>query len=287
MLLSSIQKLSAYTGLPIAAGAGSGNDWMRNRSKLLTWQMSVSQLLESYCQRKFIITSRTESFDTSPRQVVYVPQGLPIISITSVKADSLGRYDSTSDYTLDSQDYRIGIDGMSLVLNVPVYPARGGLQVVSLGGLAYDAVRSTFVTTFSGTPLVGWYCINAAQTAVGIVRVATEGAFEVENFYGIFSIGDVLSFATLEASLYDANKLQSPTATITAITRQSLAEAYPDLERACEIEVRFMSQHQKDFENVASRDGETMRRQSTVFQKDYVFQPETMAILGRYRRITF
>lgn len=287
MLLSSISKLANYVGKSIDPSKP-GNDSLRTRQKLLSWQASISELIEIHCDRKFQIDTYTQTFNTIPRQVEFILPGVPIASITSVKADSMGRYDGTSDYTLGAADYRIGVDSMSLVLNVPAYPAKGGLQVVYIGGLAYHGVRSVFAyTADTGTPAAGQYAINDSQSAVGIVRAYTAGSITIENLYGIFAEDDVLAFATTEDALYSTSGTGrlSTAGTITAITQQSLAESHPALERACEIETRYMAQHQLDFENVSTMNDQTTRRQSTVFQTQYVFQTETLAILGRYRRI--
>lgn len=282
-MLSSLLKLSRYTGLNIDTAQNRDE----NRSRLLSWQASVSSLVESFCNRKFIIESRTEVFDTEPGQRSYIPLGLPILSITSVKSDFEGRFDGTSDYTLSSSDYRIGPSNMSLVLNWPAIVAIGGLQVVSTGGLAYHPVRSVFACTISGSPQTGWLCVNDTKSAVGIVRAASSGSLTIENFYGVFSLGDVLAFSTTEDGLFktDGSGLLTPSATITEITQQSLAESNPDLERAVEIEVRYMAQHQNDFENISTMDGQTTRRGETILQSAYVFQRETLAILNRYRRL--
>ena len=280
-VLSSIAKLSRYTGLNYE----SGNDRLTNRQKLLGWQASASRIVETYCHRSFIIEARTELFDVTPQQRAFRPMGVPLVSVSTVKADTLGRYDGTSDYTIDSDNYRIGTDSMSLVLNYLVTPGLGALQIVSTGGLAYHPVRSVFAGTISGVTN-GWYATNATGTAVGIVRANSATSITIENLYGVFDEDDTLSFATKEESLFDTNSLQaSASATLTAITQQSLSEAYPDLERAVEIEVRYMAQHQRDFENVSTMNDQTHRRQNTVFQREYTFQPETLAILGRYRRI--
>lgn len=280
-MLSSLAKLSRYTGLDYE----NGNEKLKNRQKLLNWQASVSRMVETYCHRSFLIESRTEKFDITPLQRSIYPMGVPIVSITSAKVDTLGRYDGTSDYTLDSEDYRLGVDSMSLVLDVPILPALGGLQVVYTGGLSYHAVRSVFAGTISGVTN-GWWCTNDIGTAVGIVRANSDSSITIENVYGKFGDTDTLYFATKEESLFDSNSRQaSASAVLTSCTQRSLAEAYPDLERAVEIEVRYMAQHQRDFENVSSLNDQTQRRQHTVFQREYVFQPETLAILGRYRRI--
>jgi hypothetical protein len=280
-MLSSIHKLSRYTGLQFEAGT----DKLVNRQKLLGWQASVSKLIESYSHRRFIIESRTEKFDTTPGQRSFPILGVPLVSITSVKADTMGRYDGTSDYTLDSADYRIGTDSMSVVLNTSPTPALGGLQIVSTGGLAYHATRSVFAGTISGVSN-GWYCTNETGTAVGIVRANSASSITIENLYGAFGGTDTLYFATKEESLFESTSRQaSASAVLTSITQQSLSESCPDLERAVEIEVRYMAQHQRDFENVSSMNDQTQRRQNSVYQKEYVFQQETLAILGRYRRI--
>lgn len=287
MLLSSINKLANYTGKSVDPSKP-GNDALKNRQRLLSWQASVSRLIETYCNRKFIIATYVEKFDAHPREFQYIPQAIPVVSITTVQADVLGRFDGTSDYSLNAADYRLGVDSMSLVLNWPAWPAIGGIQVTYIGGLAYHPVRSVFAyTATTGVPVAGNYVINDTQSAVGIVRVYTAGVVTIENLYGIFAISDVLSFATSEDALYStAGSGQLTTVgSITAITQQSLAEAYPDLERACEIETRYMVQHQMDFENTSTMNDQTSRRQTTVFQSQYVFQPETLAILSRYRRI--
>lgn len=281
MLISSLYKLSRYTGLSYE----SGSEKLTNRQKLLSWQAAVSNLAETYCHRRFIIESRTEKFDVTQGQRSFYPMGVPVVSITSVKSDTWGRYDGTSDYTLGSADYRAGVDSMSVVTNVAPLPGLGALQIVSTGGLAYHAVRSVFAGSVSGVTN-GWYCTNATGTAVGIARANSASSITIENLYGVFGDTDTLSFATKEESLFDSNSLQSgASAVLTSCTQRSLSEGYPDLERAVEIEVRFMAKHQLDFENVSTMNDQTQRRQHTIYQREYVFQPETLAILGRYRRI--
>lgn len=281
-MLSSLNKLANYTELNIV----SGDNKLKNIRNLLNWQASISNLIESFCNRKFIIQSRTERFDTLNGQSSYFPQGLPVLSVTSIKADSLGRYDSTSDYALNAQDFRIGIDNFSIVLNYPLYPALGGCQITYLGGIAYHAVKSTFnVSDIVGNPTSGWYVLGSNSYAIGIVRDWSSPTIAIENIVGVFQVDDDLQFATTEKALFEQDGFMSGvTCTISEILTQSLSELAPDLERACEIETRYMAKHQFDFENVSTMDDQTTRRQGTVYQTPYVFQPETLAILGRYRR---
>lgn len=288
-MLSSLTKLSKYTGLSISGG----NDALGNRARLLSWQAACSAKIESLCNRSFIIESRTEYFNTGARQRSYFPKAYPIVSITSVKADSMGMFDGDSEYTLQSAtDYHVGIDSLWLDLLVPVAAANRGLQLVYTGGLAYHEVRSTFtVGSISGTPAAGNWCTNATGTAVGIVRSFASTTLVVENVYGVFRVDDVLSFAAKEDSLFDAlgavssqGVISGVAATITVITQQSLAEAYPALERAMEVEARYMAKHQLDFENVSTMNDQTQRRQSTVFQRGFDVQPETLSLCGGFIR---
>lgn len=289
-MLSSLTKLSKYTGLSV----GSGVDSLKNRSMLLNWQASASSKIEKVCNRSFIIESRTEYFQTLARQISYFPKAYPIVSVTSVKADSMGMFDGSSEWTLSSStDYHLGVGSIWLDLVIPILPASRGLQLVYTGGLAYHEVRSTFtVSGVTGTPAAGNWVCNATGTAVGIVRSYTASTtLVVENVYGVFLASDVLSFFAKEEGMFTTTgevstqaAISGVAATISAVAQQSLSEAHPAIERAVEIEVRYMQKHQLDFENVSTIEGNTQRRQSTQFQRGFDLQPEALAQITQYIR---
>ena len=289
-MLSSLTKLSKYTGLSIS----DGKDAAGNRARLLNWQSAASGKIEKLCNRSFIIQSRTEYFETGVRQRSFFPKAYPVVSITSIKADSLGMFDGSSEWTLSSAtDYHLGVDSLWIDINYPVLAGPRGLQIVYTGGLAYHEVRSTFtVSGVSGTPAAGNWCTNSTGTAVGIVRSYTATTtLVVENVYGVFAADDVLSFFAKEDQIFDTTGIVSTqaaisgvAATIASIYQQSLAEAFPALERAMEVEVRYMAKHQLDFENVSTMNDQTQRRQATQFQRGFDVQPETLALCNNFIR---
>lgn len=290
MLLSSIPKLAFYTGLEInpdnITGGLPKNKALDNKRALIQWRSSISHSFRHYLGRELLAQSRTEYFDTSYRQVTYFPDAVPILSVTSLFADGLGQYDN-SEYEITTSDYIIGKDRFSIVLNYPVLQHEKGLRLIYTGGLAYHAVNSTFIVSdMEGSPNTNHYAFGESTESVGKVVSwnAVTGALVVENLYGIFDAGESLAFQTIPGD--DDSNVDGISGSIDSIYQQSLAEAYPDLERAVEIETRFMVAHQKDFENTGSDpQGNTMRRSSTIYQTVAPFQPETIAILDRYRRV--
>ena len=280
-MLSSLNKLSRYTGLSVTLKTG-GNAWLGNRQKLISWATALTAAFERYCRRNFLIASQTEYFDTQYRQLQYFPASVPVLSVTSLYSDVRGQY-AGNESLVPSDQYHLGLDGNSIVLNFPVAEASRGLRAVLVGGLAYHPVQSTYVVEdVSGTISAGQYATNGS--ACGIVVSYSSLTLVMENLYGVFAAGDDLTFAESEESLYQDGAALSDTATIASITQQSLAEAFPDLERAVEVEARFSAAHQSDFENVSTMNDQTTRRQSTVYQTPILFQPETLQLLNRFVR---
>lgn len=288
MLLSSLEKLSGYTGLSITAGEHS----LRNRRRLSSWQAALSAAFERFLWRGIEVMEREEVLEVPSNGMVLHPFATPILQIEEIVQDVSGLF-SGNEETLDPASYAISADGESIVFDPATVLYEGKtLKVKYTGGLARHAVRSEYRIEQEGAvaPGPGEYVRNGTSSAAGIVRkletVEGQKVLTVENLFGIFEVGDELYFAQSEENLFSGNEpVPAHKATITAIESRSIAEAYPDLERAVEIETRYMEKHQLDFENISTMDGQTQRRQPTTFSTPYVFQPETLLLLARYRKV--
>jgi hypothetical protein len=64
------------------------------------------------------------------------------------------------------------------------------------------------------------------------------------------------------------------------VTLRCLAEAYPDIVTACELELRYIHDHRNDFENQSTLKGQTSRRDMSV---DYNLVPEVRSMIDKYR----
>ena len=292
MLLSSPEKLAIYTELNI-----SGVDGLKNRRKLMNWQTWISDALESACFRFFELKEYTQDFfipmlggSASPIGFMssgdpgymsgrtFYPYAYPFVGTPVVKVDPFGIFNG-GETTLEADLIRVSADKSSFGLWTPLY-AGSTMRVTYTGGLGTSAVRSTFTySTGAHTPLVGYYVKNSTATAVGIIRVVGGGSIQIDNLYGIFAAGDDLYHAVNEVDLFGT---PNEVGTITAITLQSIAEAYPALEGAIEVETRYMVQHQMDFENVSSMQGQTTRRSPGQLRDAYPLQPETRRLLSKY-----
>jgi hypothetical protein len=137
------------------------------------------------------------------------------------------------------------------------------------------------VSGITGSWTVGKFITGTTSEAVGIVKAATATTITVEILYGIFEAGEALAQYDLE----DLSGSSTATATLSAITQQALAETYPDIVRACEIQVRHYWKHKDDFElSSTSKDGTNQRQLSQ--QDRNPLTAEVMALLTPYRRLS-
>lgn len=287
MLISSLEKLSAYTGLSLSAG----NHPEVNRRRLSSWRAALSAAIERLLMRGLEIKGREEVLEVPAGGRVLFLSSTPILEVESIQYDRAGLFNG-SEETVDASSYAISADGESIIFDAGIYPGLK-VKVRYTGGLARHAVQSVYEIEVEGEEEIepGEYVRSEGWDAVGIVRALEEvegkPLLTVENLYGRFEPGE-LSFAATEADLFktgdDAPEMK---ATITAIESRGLSEACPDLERAVEAEARYMVQHQMDFENISTMDGQTQRRQQTTFSAPYTLQPETLMLLARYRKVVF
>ena len=276
MLLTSFNRVRRFIG------DDEGNvkaDSVTYRRILLDWITAVSSMVQTYLNRNIESTSRTEYFDVNYKQQVYYPLAYPITTITSVKVDSTGLFDG-SESTLTTDDYYIGGDNSTLnLVYIERFTRRKGLQLVYTGGMASHAVNTVCVVA-DGSDFTDAYSLyGGTSQAVGIVNASAETSTTIENLYGIFIAGETITEYSDEA-LTTATGYST---TISSITTQSLVEAYPDLVRAVEMEIRYMWKHKHDFENVTTTpDGNSTRKNDV----SYNLQPEVRFILDPYRRMS-
>ena len=118
---------------------GEDQDWDTYLEELIG---AYSSQMETYLGRASLAESRTETFDVSPGQRIFILKGYPNVAITSIRHDYdrafTGSTITTADYTLDDDQGLLHIDRYALT------PGNQVLRVVYTGGLA------TTVTAFVG-----------------------------------------------------------------------------------------------------------------------------------------
>jgi len=267
--------------------AGEGNDILEdnvaNRRDIQMWINSVSRKIQNHLNRDLFIDSRTEYFDIKSNSREFWVNAPTISTITSIKVDASGIFDS-SDYTLNDDQYHLGRYEGSVVL-VTSFPflANRGIQIVYTGGLALSGTKSIYVTTQTGAWTLNNFCIGSDSGAVGIVKNISAATFTVEVLYGIFEVGETLT----EYANEDGTGATSETATLDSKTQIALAESYPDIVSGCEMEIRYYKKHKLDFENTGTqKDGTTTRRDAGKTRR-LTLQPEVVDIIEPYIKIAF
>lgn len=275
MLLSSYQRLRRYLG---ESDGSYLTDNIYNKRNITNWIAAVSMAIENYCGRRFHIESRTEYFTVDYDVRRYYVDAPPISTITSVYEDSSGLFDGSTESELS--DYFTDEHGQAIVLDQSLeYISPKAVRVIYTGGLAYHGTRTTLVVDDCSAFTADNYVIGATSGATGIVVSAATTALVVENLFGVFEASETLT----EYSDEEGNSATGESCVVASISQQSLAEAYPDIVMACEMQVRFMRQHQYDYENQGRvQDGTTLRRSPT--SRILSLEPEVVAMIEHYKR---
>jgi len=271
--LSSLERLRRYTDL---------DDTTANNRLLSLYLTLTSRNIEKYCSTSFQKKSRTEYFDVKGNRIAYFPSAIPVSSITSVYSDTTGLY-SGGESALS--DYYIGVDDRSVVLDYPQVNGKKALRLIYTGGISEHGTQSIFTLSgVSGTFTKDRFINGSISGAVGIVAATTAASpITINTLYGVFEIGDVLAVSTTEGG----TAISNISATIATITQQSLAEVAPEVNMACEFEVRYMFQHKDNFEDDStSRDSSSFstRKNSSEILSQFILQPHTRSLLQGYRR---
>lgn len=285
--LTSLNRLSFFLGKDVGEGRINGIDkdteeQRRNRRSIMSWAQSVSQSAETYTRREFMITERTQFFNTVPSQITFSVNAIPLVSISEVAQDVTGQFDGAETTLIQGVDYFFSCTGSTVTMWFPLLVAgNNSLRIKYSGGLAYHPVNSTFsLSSIAGTSnlIAGNYVYGSTSEARGKVVSFLTPSIVVENLYGCFVSGERL---TVQATL-NSQDLSGTSAVIDSIDKQSLVEAFPDIARAVEIEVGYMQRAELSFEKQSN--GESYHYRDLLNNKEgYAFQPETKAILDRYK----
>lgn len=277
MLLSSLDRLKIYISAVESGSRSALTEGTANDSELLGWLTTISARIEKYLARSVELTSYTEYFDTTYGRLRYFVNAYPVTTLTSVYEDSTGEYDGSEAAVSNSY---VGVDSRSIVLDAPIgHIALKGLRIIYTGGLAAHGVRSTFaIGSVSGTWTADKYVEGSTSGAMGKVVSSTATSIVIANLYGIFIAGETITEQDTEGT----KGASDGTAVISSITAQSLAEAYPDIARACEMQIRYMWKHKMDFENSTTSPEGTVRRNPAIIEGE--LQPEVKNMLATYRR---
>jgi hypothetical protein len=277
MLLSSLRRLRLY-----CSGQASTllTNTPANNRVLQNWLVSTSQDIESYLKRDLHIEQRTEYFDVDYGRIEYWLKAFPVVTLTSVYEDSTGLWDGGSESEIE--DCIINPRGRLTLPYQLSFTGANSLSVIYDGGIAYDPVESIIrLRSGAGTFVAGKYVVGDTSGAVGIVTAYSSLSLTIEQYYGQFQVGEVLTQYEDEAVTASS---PSVTGTISSFTRESLLNAYPSIVLACEMQIRYMRQHQMDFENTGTtKDGVTIRRDNPSRLK-YPLQQEVLDKLEPYVR---
>jgi hypothetical protein len=263
--------LSAVAGSPLIDNYGQKN-------LLVNWINTVSKQIEKHLRRELLITNYIEYFDTlSERDVIFSVKAYPIIILTDVYRDSTGLWDSSNEYEID--DCYIGKNSDSVITPLP--PEILGIKstrIRYIGGMAYYGVKSLFTCTITGSWTINNFVYGNTSEAVGIIKNITATTLTIEILYGIFIVNETL----IEYSDEGLTTATTNIATLDTITQQSLVEQYPDIVRACEIQVRHYWKHKDDFELISTQRDAT--NQKSTYNQTQVLTDEAIHLLEPYRK---
>lgn len=292
-MLSSVERMAFYLQVDAGKGrvGGVNNDTpeqQATRRLLILWATSISTSFENYLNRDLLIREREEYFDVIGNGMNYFVRAVPIVEILRVQNDPTGQFDG-SEWTLTAkQDYYPGSIGtyvqiwFNMLMNGPRC-----LRIKYVGGLAYDATKSTYtLKDVAGadkfTAGLYVYCETTESLGRVVSYDAESRACVIENIVGVPIPGETIK---LQASL-NGQDIPGVSAVIDTVDRASIVAGFPDLDQALMIEARYMQKHQTDFENTSSGgpQGSTYRH-TPGDRRAYNFQPETLGILDKYRRL--
>jgi len=292
VMLTSLERVAFYLGKDVGNGRVNGinsdtDEQRRARRSIMQWILDVSSMLQNYCNREFLIQSRIQFFDVMQSRMEFFPAAVPILSITELSNDPLGQFIG-GESVVDAANYRINSSARSFetVFTMLLY-GRNALRGTYVGGLAYHGTQTTATlsgVTGAGSIITGRYAYGATGEAIGKVASYDDTTKKIvlESMQGVFLPLEALTFS---AALH-AQDIAATGATVASIDRQSLVEAFPDIARAIDIEIRFMEKHENDYENQTDggKYGATHRMRPTTSDQRLTLQEETIARLAPYVR---
>jgi hypothetical protein len=186
---------------------------------------------------------------------------------------------------LSSISYHPSVDGAAITINFArPFEAKNGFMATYDGGLANSAALSVYNVTFSGLWVLGKFIYGVNSNAVGIVNAFDASTLTIEVLYGRFQVGETVQQWDTE----DGAGSSTQTAVLTTAQALSLAEAYPEIVRATEMQLRFMMKNKDRFEQERiDKDGTTLRRRTKGSLPANELEAEVTMIMSHYRRMVF
>jgi hypothetical protein len=280
LYLTSLRRLRLYCKV---------TDMRDNNAMLSMYLASASQAIEEYLGRELELKSRTEEFDTEESQELIYPQAFPVVSITNVWLDTTGLFDGTESI-MPVGLYHPGTKSRGVRLRFNPGRTLRGLRVQYVGGLAADAVETTLTLTGVGASAfeAGQWVRGSKSQAVGyVVSNGVATALVLESVFGSFKVGDVLT-AYVDDEL-KGNAVVNTGGTVSAVTTPSLAQAYPNLASACEVEVNYLYKNSVAsalWNDSTSKDSTQKRAyEGSKGPMKYELQPETRLFLQGLERV--
>lgn len=277
MKLSSIERL--FRNCDVESDLTSRS--VKETFTLNRYLIGVSAAIEKYIGHSLELKSYTEYKDLKYKKNEYFLNVRPISSITELTIDYNHKFDSNNKI-VSSDYYRIGSDNNSVILDLGTPSAKMAMKIEYIAGMATTPVTSVFNITSSDTMTVGNWVVGQTSMSYGIIRAYTISSVTIEVINGYFEEGEEIVEYVVTDNDLETMVSNSNSATIVTAASRCLAELYPDIVMACEMQVRYMRKHNNDFENIGTDvNGNTTRRSSNAA---YNLEPEVRLMLDKYVR---
>lgn len=276
MLLTSARRILFYQGQSLTSKV--------NRRVAMDWVTAISTRIEGYLNRELELKEYTQYFDVDQTKPEYFPKVVPIFEVLSLKYNFLGNFEEDTNISVldEGFDFIVGLNRTSIVLQRQLYTSFKSLELVHRSGLAEHGVNSIYTIDADTLIVADYWIVGQDSEAVGLVKSVDDDGITMEILSGIFQDNEDVNVFTNETN-YNADTIAF-SGTMNGVVSRALCESFPEIVRATEIEIRFMDKHKFDFENTATIQGQTMRRQTSKWTTQYELQPETTALLEKHKR---
>lgn len=256
-----------------------------NRRAITSWIPSISGKIEKYLNRGIQNQiAYVEYFDVRYHTFEFYPRYYPVVNIESAWTDSTGMWIGGQSQ-LSQISYHPSVDGAAITINFArPFESKNGFMATYDGGLANSAALSVYNATFTGSWVLNKFVYGVNSNAVGIVNAFDSSTLTIEVLYGRFQVGETVQQWDTE----DGAGTSTQTAVLTTAQSLSLAEAYPEIVRATEMQLRFMWKNKDRFEQERiDKDGTSLRRRTKGSLPANELEAEVTMIMAHYRRMVF
>jgi len=299
LLLTSVDRVKNALGITTSSEDGLLSRLISTTSIRFAYYLKREDALELKARSEYISPYR------GMRQ--FFLRAYPIVSVASLASDPFGAF-TGNETIVPATNYLVNENLREVnLISWPVYYNDGGMltgaaypedlqpggvrprsiRVNYTGGLAASGTVSTWTKTMDtgGTVTVGNYIVGQSSGAVAKITAQASGTISYSNIYGIFTAENVVEYTALDNSLSQSlgpNNATGVNTNLLVATSVSLAELYPDLVEAAEMNVRYLRTNRTNFENIVSTINGDTRISRSDMKKDYSFLPEVRDILQTY-----